>query len=76
VTKLVARLRVGHFVIRFPSSKDEMIEMYGSERITYVLCKQLSKMSCDVHVFAPSNRGLLKKIDEITIHLYPSQFRL
>jgi len=66
-------MRIGQFVIGFPS-KRERIEVYGSERITYELCRELSNMNQIVDVFVPFKKTFTEILDGITIHFYKSLF--
>ncbi|MCC6019398.1 MAG: hypothetical protein LM601_10230 [Candidatus Verstraetearchaeota archaeon] len=66
-------MRIGQFVIGFPS-KREKIEVYGSERITYELCRELSNMNQIVDVFVPFKKTFTEILDGITIHFYKSLF--
>ena len=68
-------MNIGHFVIYFPSKK-EKIEVYGSEGITYTLCKELSKMGHTIKVFIPFNKEFVEKQDNMTFYFYKSQFRI
>ena len=68
-------MNIGHFVIKFPS-KRERIEVYGSERITYTLCKELSKMGHTIEVFIPFNKEFVEKQDNMTFYFYKSQFKI
>ncbi len=68
-------MKIGHFVINFPS-KREKIEVYGSERITYTLCKELSKMRHIIKVFIPFNKEFVEKQDNMTFYFYKSQFKI
>ena len=64
------KMNIGQFVIRFPCKNSD--EVYGSERITFTLCKELSKMDVKVHVFFPSNKTCIKIMDNLIIHHYNS----
>jgi len=68
-------MNIGHFVIKFPS-KRENLEVYGSERITYILCKELSKMGHKIDVFVPFNKKFVEKQGNITVYFYKSQFKI
>ena len=71
----VIRMKIGHFVIKFPS-KREKVEVYGSERITHTLCKELSKMGHMIKVFVPFSKEFVEKQDSIIVYFYKSQFRI
>jgi len=68
-------MNIGHFVIKFPSRRERLV-VYGSERITYTLCKELLKMGHKIDVFVPFNKGFIEREGSMTIHFYKSQFKI
>ena len=68
-------MKIGHFVINFPSRR-EKVEVYGSERITYILCKELSKMGHIVKVFVPFNKEFVEMEGNMIVYFYKSQLKI
>ena len=68
-------MKIGQFAIAFPSTL-EPIEVYGSERITYVLCNELSKKNHQIKIFVPYKKEFTEENGNIKIFFYKSIVKL
>lgn len=66
-------MKIGVFVSKVPL---EGIELYGSERYTYKLCKGLADLSNKITLFVPFNSNRIIKKDNLEIYFCKSHFKI